>query len=173
MISLSHQSSHSGAHSQLWVISVLAVFISVTIFPSPTYADDSSLHADSESYQAYLGIVPSSEIMNNPRLVDQDKSLHGGAEEQAANTYHIMVALYDRASNKRVTDATVIASVGPRRLFNRKQIVKPLEKMKTSGQITYGNYFRLEGKGKYEIETEIYEADKNGYENIKFIYAIE
>lgn len=173
MISILHQSPHSGTHSHLWVFIVLAVFISVTIFPSPTYADDSPLHANSDSYQAYLGIVPSSEIKSNPGLVDQDKSLHGGAEEQAANTYHIVVAIYGRASNKRVTTATVIASVGPKRLFNRKQTVKPLEKMKTSGQITYGNYFRLEGRGKYEIETKIYEADKNGYENIKFIYAIE
>jgi len=140
---------------------------------SSVSADDISLHTDSASYRVYLGIVPASMIKNDPKLVDGDKSLHGGAQRQLPGTYHIMLAIYDKRDNKRITDATVIAQVRPKKLLSREIVVRPLEKMASSSTITYGNYFALSDKGKYEIEAKIYESDKNGYEEVEFSYVIK
>ena len=155
----------------IWLISVAFIYwITLSI---GAYADDTSLHADSINYRAYLGIVPASMINIDPRLVDGDTSLHGGAGKQVSGTYHVMVAIYDRGSNERISDATVIAKVRPKKILDRNAEVKPLERMVTSGQVTYGNYFRFQGKGKYEIEAKIYESDKNGYEEVEFTYTIK
>jgi len=131
------------------------------------------MHKDSSSYRVYLGVVPASMIKNDPKLVDGDKSLHGGIPRQTPEVYHVLVAIYNKNDNSRVKDATVIAEVSANKLLNRRKTVKPLEKMITSGQITYGNYFKLESKGKYEIEAIIYESDRDGYEKVEFAYVIK
>ena len=47
---------------------------------------------------------------------------------------------------------------------------KPLEKMLTSGLITYGNYFSMPKQGEYEIAVRIYEPNKDQAEPVTFIY---
>lgn len=137
---------------------------------SSASASDASLHKDSKSYRVYLGVIPASMIKKAPQLVDSDKTLHGGAGNQSAGSQHIMVAIYRSADNQRVTDATVIASVKPDKLLKRKHAVKPLEKMLTSGTVTYGNFFKIDGKGEYEIKVDIYAPNQNGAEQVEFNY---
>lgn len=133
-------------------------------------ASDISLHKDSKSYRVYLGVIPASMLKKEPQLVDGDKSLHGGIGNQASGAQHIMVAIYRAADNRRVTDATVIASVKPDKLLKRDKTVKPLEKMLTSGAVTYGNFFKVDGKGEYEIKVDIYSPNQNGAEQVEFNY---
>lgn len=141
------------------------------IGPFNLHASDISRTSETDSYRIYWGIVPASLIKANPKLVDGDKSLHGGISGQGSNSYHVMVAIYDKDKNLRINDATIIAEVNSS-FIGRPDAIKPLEKMLTSGSVTYGNYFNFNAKGTYEIATRIYESDKNGYESFKFKYVV-
>ena len=81
-----------------------------------------------------------------------------------------MVSIFTKNGNKRLLNATVIAKVKNKKIIGRKNIIKPLEKMLTSGTVTYGNYFEIPKKGKYVIDVDIYQSNKNGSEKASFIY---
>lgn len=132
--------------------------------------DGNAWHAESESYRAYLGIVPANLIRREPVLVDGNRSLHGGADEQPGGAQHVMVAIYRKSDNSRVAGATVIATVEKEKLLGGDEQEKPLERMATTGGITYGNYFDMPKSGNYEIEVTIYETNRNGGEEIEFSY---
>ncbi len=136
-----------------------------------SHASDINRNSETDSYRIYWGIVPTSFIKQNPKLVDNDKSLHGGISDQGSTSYHVMLAIYDKDKNQRIVDATIITEVNSS-YIGRPDAVKPLEKMLTSGSVTYGNYFNFNTKGTYEITARIYESDKSGFESFKFKYAV-
>lgn len=133
-------------------------------------ASDVNWHAESKSYQAYLGVVPVFMLKKQPYLIDRDVHLHGGLEKQDPAAQHIMVSVFRKSDKQRVLDATLIATVKARKLLGGIEIVKPLEKMVSGGAVTYGNYFMLPEKGEYKIDVEIYEPNKNGSETVSFIF---
>ena len=149
----------------------MSAFISGLLFlsvMSNSYASDSNWHAETKSYNVYLGVVPASVIKNNPLLIDREKTLHGGTHNTSSASQHIMVSIFTKSGNKRVQNATAIAKVKNKKLLGRLKIQKPLEKMRTSGTTTYGNYFELPKNGKYDVEVDIYQSNKNGSEKAKF-----
>ena len=151
----------------------LTAFISATLMmliASISHASDSNWHSDTKSYRVYLGVISASAIKNNPKLIDQEKSLHGGLHNATSSSQHIMVSIFTKNGNKRLLNATVIAKVKNKKIIGRKNIIKPLEKMLTSGTVTYGNYFEIPKKGKYVIDVDIYQSNKNGSEKASFIY---
>ncbi len=139
-------------------------------FLNPALASDVNWHAESKSYEAYLGVVPVLMLKKQPYLIDRDIQLHGGLDKQDPAAQHIMVSLFRKSDNQRVLNATLIARVKAKKLIGGTMIVKPLEKMLTGGVVTYGNYFSLPDKGEYVIEVEVYEPNKNGNEQIKFMF---
>jgi len=145
-------------------------FIMVIFSASYISASDLSWHEKSENYNVYLGIVPADMIKTTPSLVDNDKNLHGGVSKLSSNAQHVMITIFNRSTKKRINNATVIAEVSSGTLLGRKKLEKPLEKMNTSGQLNYANYFDMPKKGKYKIELEIYESNKNGSDEITFFY---
>ncbi len=134
----------------------------------PVLASDIDTHQDSESYRVYLGVVPASLLKKQPQLVDGDKSLHGGIGKRGSQ--HLMVAIFRKSDNSRVKDATVIAEVAPDKLLKRDKQIRPMEKMVTSGAVTYGNFFRIPNSGDYEIKVDIYEPNRSGAESVTFEY---
>ena len=147
-------------------ISLALLLSSITV----SQAADSNWHTDTKSYRVYLGVVPTSMIKQDLTLIDKDKSLHGGVHKATSSSQHVMVSIFTKKENKRVLNATVIAEIKNKKFIKKNKITKPLEKMETSGEITYGNFFNLPSKNKYAIEVEIYQPNKNGYEKAKFIY---
>ncbi len=142
----------------------------ITLFGvTSLYAADSSWHEESESYKVYLGLVSSSLIKKQPYLIDRDKTLHGGISKQSSGSKHVMVSVFRKDNNERVLNATVIGEIKHKKLLGGNKIRKPLEKMVTSGAITYGNYFNMTEKGVYKISVEIFESDKNDSEEVVFI----
>lgn len=139
-------------------------------FPGIALASDINWHAESESYQAYMGVVPVIMLKKQPYLIDRDVHLHGGLDKQDPAAQHIMVSVFRKSDNQRVLDATLIAKVKARKLLGGTEIVKPLEKMLSGGAVTYGNYFTLPEKGEYKVEVDIYEPNKNGKETVSFIF---
>lgn|GEM_PF-3105894 len=137
----------------------------------PVQADDISWHQQSENYDVYLGVIPVRLLRKDLSLIDSDKSLHGGVSKKS-NNQHVMVSIYSRSDGKRILNATVIAKVGLKKILGGNNIEKPLEKMTTSGQIAYGNFFPMPDKGNYRINVEIYRSNKSGSEEVAFTYKI-
>jgi hypothetical protein len=117
----------------------------------------------------YLGVVPTGLIKTNPVLVDGNKTLHTG-DKTSDSSEHMLVAVFRKPNNERVVNATVIARVGAKKWLGGIKVEKPLEKMLTSGVVTYGNYFSIPKKGKYEIEVRISEPNKDQTEAVTFVY---
>lgn len=65
---------------------------------------------------------------------------------------HVVVAVFDTKTGKRVADAEVVARVAEIGLTGEK---KKFEAMKIADTVTYGNYFRMTAKGPYRISVEI------------------
>lgn len=149
---------------------IFVVLLALVAAPLTAQAADASWHHESASYHVYLGVVPASLIKSNPVLVDGDKTLHKDDNVSDSNE-HVLVSIFRKPNNERVLNATVIARVGAKKLLGGDKIEKPLEKMQTSGVITYGNYFSMPKKGEYEIVVRIYEPQKDQAELVKpFIY---
>ena len=97
----------------------------------------------------YLGVLPAEMIRGHPKE-HPDSQMHGGFPEDYRS--HIMVALFDDDSGKRITAANVSARIigvdvaGPER---------KLDAMTIEGKRTFGGYFRMPGTGPYRIEIRI------------------
>lgn len=152
-------------------INTLAGILALFLFLSfSAVAENTDLHALSESYQVYLGIVPGTRISKEPYLVDRDKNLHGGIDSLSSNDYHVMVAIFDKENNRRIRDATVIAKVDKKGFMSGENITMPLEKMVTSGTISYGNFFNIKSDSTYRMTVEIYRPRSSGYEEVEFTF---
>ena len=148
---------------------VFAMSLVILAAPLTALAADASWHHESASYHVYLGVVPTSLIKANPVLVDGDKTLH--KDNNASDSgEHVLVSVFRKPNNERVVNATVIARVGAKKLLGGTKVEKPLEKMLTSGVITYGNNFSMPQKREYEIAVRIKEPNKAQAESVKFAY---
>jgi hypothetical protein len=148
---------------------IFAVLLTFFVAPAPAWAAEPNWHYESASYQVYLGVVPASLIKKSPVLVDGDKTLHKD-DNADDSSEHVLVAVFRKTNNERVINATVIARVGVKKLLGGAKVEKPLEKMLTSGVVTYGNYFSMPKQGEYEIAMQIYEPNKDQAETATFIY---
>ncbi len=143
--------------------------MSLSLIATPAPAVEPGSHLESASYHIYLGVVPASQIKENPALVDGDKTLHKG-NNAGDTSQHVLVAVFYKPNNERVASATVITRVRLKKLLNQTNVEKPLEKMLTSGLITYGNYFQMPTQGDYEITVRIYDTNKDEAETVTFLY---
>jgi len=157
----SHALSGSGI-----IFAILLTFLGA---PAPVLAAEASSHLESANYHVYLGVVPASLIKEYPALVDGDKTLHRD-DNVEDSSQHVMVAVFRKLNNERVVNATVIARVSINKLLGGAKAEKPLEKMLTSGLVTYGNYFSMPKQGEYEIAVRIYEPNKDQPESGTFVY---
>ena len=148
---------------------VFAMLLAILAAPLTAWAADASWHHESASYHVYLGVVPAGLIKANPVLVDGNKTLHIG-DNTSDSSEHMLVSVFRKPNNERVVNATVIARVGAKKWLGGIKVEKPLEKMLTSGVVTYGNYFSIPKKGKYEIAVRISEPNKDQTESVTFVY---
>ena len=108
-------------------------------------------------------------IKTNPALVDGDRTLHKD-DATSDSSEHVLVTVFRKSNNERVLNATVIAGVDIKKVFRGAKVEKPLEKMLTSGVVTYGNYFSMPEQGEYTIAVRIFEPNKDQAEPVTFIY---
>ncbi|MCO6411225.1 MAG: hypothetical protein J5I92_00645 [Thiogranum sp.] len=98
----------------------------------------------------YLGVMPAQIVQGHAREHEESK-MHGGVP---AGRYrdHLVVALFDDASGRRIEDAQVTAAV---RELGMGLEWKTLEPMRIAEMTTYGNYFSMPGAGTYRIQLRI------------------
>lgn len=103
----------------------------------------------------YLGVLPAKVARDRPPTAS------GGEPHQDTpawgEQYHVVVALFDDASGRRITDAEVRATVFDARLPGHRLSGphKQLEPTLIAGRSSYGNYFNMPAPAPYRIELEI------------------
>lgn len=104
-------------------------------------------HASAGGIDIYYGFLPA-EVASRQTAAHDDAPMHGRTRR---GDYHLMVALYDRAG-ERITDAEVRATVGELGMAGTR---KTLDAMVIGDTISFGNYFRMQGRGQYRVTLEI------------------
>jgi hypothetical protein len=99
-----------------------------------------------EGVVIYLGVMPA-EMLQQELAGYADPTMHDGAPP-GGHLYHVMVALFEKATGRRISDAQVSLSVSDP--FEPGAHLK-LEPMAIGGTLAYGNYVDLPGTGPYRF----------------------
>jgi hypothetical protein len=112
-------------------------------------------HQVAQGMAIYLGVLPAKVTRDEPPP-PSSREMHRGTPEWGEQ-YHVMVALFEDESGKRITDAGVRATVFDARQPGKRLAgpQKQLEPMLVAGRTNYGNYFNMPAPGPYRIELEI------------------
>lgn len=134
--------------SLIYSIQIAALLV---MMAGAALANGSSLQKVVDGVAIYLGVLPSEMVRGHPKA-HPEGAMHGGvpASEQY---HHIIVALFENQSGDRITDVEIKARV--EELGHLSPSEKQLEPMTIADTVTYGNYFKLPGKGPYQITVEI------------------
>jgi len=121
--------------------SLLAALLGVALSVS---AAERSYRQVVDGVAVYFGIMPAQLVRGHPPEHPEGQ-MHGGAP---AGENHIMVALFEEKTGRRLDGADVSATItGPDRFKTEKN----LEPMVIAGAASYGNYFYMPGPGPYRI----------------------
>ncbi|GMQ88427.1 MAG: hypothetical protein BMS9Abin08_1671 [Gammaproteobacteria bacterium] len=128
------------------------MLIGVAIFnPLAVAADAPESFQVVDGIAIYLGVMPAQIIQGHPDEHLEHK-MHGGIPTKGHRD-HVVVALFDNATGKRIENAEVMGSVMEIGSGSKK---KKLEPMKIAGTITYGNYFDMPDNNIYHIKVHIH-----------------
>lgn len=130
--------------SLLGPLAVGAALAILSVYSGAAVAQSASRTAN--GIIAYLGLLPS-EIVGQSSKGHVAETAHGGARSRKGS-YHVVIALFDAQTNRRIEDARVKAQVAE---FGLGGTEKELEPMNIAGVTTYGNYFNLRSPGVYRI----------------------
>ena len=124
-----------------WAFALLGLSVAAVAAPS-------SYERVVDGVAIYFGILPAEMVRGHPRE-HPESGMHGGT---AVGESHIVAALFDDKTGRRLSDAEVNATItGP----GGFRTAKKLESMLIGGGMSYGNYFSMTGPGPYRIELRI------------------
>ena len=148
-----------------WLI-VMPVVAMATAMPA---AAADYLHAAGDM-ALYVDVVPAA-MARRHAPQQPETMIHGGAPTWG-DQYHLMVALFDRESGKRIDDAKVKAT-----LFNASKpgnrlpgSHKELKPMPVGSEAAYGNYFNMPASFPHRIELEVLRPGKAEITKASFEY---
>lgn len=124
-----------------WFILLLAILPAVGVASS--YNGDT--HKTVDGIDIYIGLIPSEMIQGKMSLREQ--KMHGGALK-ASGQYHLVIALFNAETGKRIANAEVTASIAEIGFSGNN---KDLELMKMNKVETYGNYFSIPKSKPYRV----------------------
>lgn len=89
---------------------------------APARAADSEYHKVVDGAVVYLGVVPTHIVHDQPGITP----MHGGVPGRTAY-HHVMIALFEEQTGKRIKDAEVTASVQELDLAAERKRLEPME----------------------------------------------
>ncbi|MBS2132110.1 hypothetical protein KEX41_28395 (plasmid) [Burkholderia thailandensis] len=116
----------------------------------------------------YYGLTPSTALGAHPAS-HAEASMHGGVPGNRYQ-YHLVVALFDHVTQKRISDARVSAAIQEIGLSETR---RTLEQMRTGDTISYGAYFDMSGTGPYRVKLEVRRPDRPGTVSGQFEYRLQ
>jgi hypothetical protein len=100
---------------------------------------------DRSGITLYWGLVPAAVVADKHALAE----LHGGPPKGGGQVHHLVVALYDSASGRRIEDAVVRAQISETGIVDEP--AKYLLPMKVNDQASYGQVFGVAKEGPYRF----------------------
>lgn len=119
-----------------WLMLLLATMLSPALAQSQLERSGVTL---------YWGLVPAAVVADKHALAE----LHGGPPKGGGQVHHLVVALYDSASGRRIEDAVVRAQLSEVGIVD--QPAKYLPPMKVNDQASYGQVFSVAKDGPYQF----------------------
>jgi hypothetical protein len=111
----------------------------------------------------YWGLVPAAVVADKHALAE----LHGGPPRGGGQVHHLVVALYDNASGRRIEDAVVRAQLSESGIVDEP--AKYLPPMKINDQASYGQVFTVAKDGPYRFKVWVRLAQRQ--EEIEFAFS--
>lgn len=93
-----------------------------------------------EGVTLYWGLVPGAVVEDKHALAD----LHGGPRSDGGQVHHLVIAVFDAASGRRIGDAIVRAQLSESGVVD--EAPKYLPPMSIDGQMSYGQWFSMVAK---------------------------
>lgn len=134
------------------------------VFPAASAGQDGQLKTV-DGLSIYVGVLPAEMLLGHPKG-HHEREMHGGVPV-GINRYHVVIALFDAASGKRITDAQV--KVGGASL-GMATTRKKAEPMLINNVVTYGAYITLPGSGSYKLQFEIRRPGARNAVEVEFDY---
>lgn len=113
----------------------------------------------------YVGVLPAEMLRGHPRG-HHEREMHGGVPG-GANRHHVVAALFETASGRRIADARVNVGVSGLGMATTRARMEP---MSIDGMTTYGAYVTLPGPGPHKIRIEIRRPGAAGAAEAEFDY---
>ncbi|MFV2034185.1 MAG: hypothetical protein ACC631_03575 [Halocynthiibacter sp.] len=130
-----------------------------------------ALAADTSDYRVvdgvliYYAVLPAEMVRAYPKGSPEAR-MHGGVPG-GKHVHHIQVALFDSASNERITDAQVTATISEVGFFGTELKLEPFL---VAGYLTYGNYFEFSKLAPYAITIRLEQPASTDVVEVKFEY---
>ena len=131
--------------------------------PIATAADAPETSKVVDGLAIYVGVMPAEILQGHPKE-HLESRMHGGVPIKGHRD-HVVVALFDDATGRRIENARVVGSVIELDQKGKKQ---KFEKMKLAGTVTYGNYFDMPDQANYHITLWIRRPGTSGVVEAKF-----
>lgn len=141
-----HRVSASWMHAHFLWIAVLAILSAY----SNAYAEVPGQPVRKDGLTIYYGVLPAELIAQQEH--ESGKHMQP-TNEAGADTHHLVVAIFEEQTGKRLSEASVRARVEPLGGASQEKLLEP---MKIAGTVTFGNFFRMEGDMPYVIHLRIH-----------------
>ena len=128
--------------SQYWRFAATTWLLLLATMLSPALAQS---RLERSGITLYWGFVPAAVVAEKHALAE----LHGGPPKGGGQVHHLVVALYDSASGRRIEDAVVRAQISETGIVDEP--AKYLVPMKVNDQATYGQVFGVAKDGPYRL----------------------
>src|SRR5574340_14876 len=132
-------------------LALMSVLTAFGIYAAPAAPATDPSHKTVDGIEIYLGFLPAESVRDEYPNGSPESSRHRGIPKRAGY-YHVNVSLFNSKTQPPISDAQVAARV--EEIGNASES-KKLELMKTSNVVSYGNYFKMSGKGPYWIKLQI------------------
>lgn len=129
---------------------VLVVMGLVTLNTSAAAGDAPEAFRVVDGVAIYLGVMPAEIVQGHPNK-HPEATMHGGVPTRGHRD-HVVVALFDNDTGRRIENAQVTGSVMEIGMGSEE---KKLETMRIADSVTYGNYFDMPDDNLYHIRVRI------------------
>ena len=120
-------------------LKIATLLAAIALVATPTYAGLERGKVTVGSTIVYLGVVPATKTRDYSSEQAGDMAM-GGAPANNANNIHLVVALFDHGTGKRITNAHVSARFVGERGRRWSAVLQP---MTMNGAMTYGAYSNM------------------------------
>jgi hypothetical protein len=120
-----------------------AVLLPLLLWAAPSAAQS---RIDKGGVTLYWGLVPAAVVAQKHSL----EELHGGPSKAGGQVHHLVIALFDSGSGRRIDDAVVRAQLSEIGIADGAP--KYLTPMKVNDQASYGQVFGVAKEGPYRFK---------------------